>query len=136
MPETFVDSSAWIGTIRGRDRFHPLATQSYRRLLRGAQTLVTTNLVVAETYELLRRWEGHDIGIRFLRLLNESARVEKIYSGEPMERQAEKILTQYADQDFSYVDAVSFAVMRQRRMSEAFTFDHHFQVAGFILVPG
>jgi len=29
---------------------------------------------------------------------------------------------------------VSFAVMRQRRIMEAFTFDNHFAVAGFVLL--
>jgi len=51
-----------------------------------------------------------------------------------MEAQAVVILRRYKDQDFSYVDAVSFAVMQQREISEAFAFDHHFTTAGFTRV--
>jgi predicted nucleic acid-binding protein len=49
--------------------------------------------------------------------------------------QAEEILRRYAEQDFSLVDAVSFAVMRERGIAEAFAFDRHFLIAGFTLVP-
>jgi predicted nucleic acid-binding protein len=33
------------------------------------------------------------------------------------------------------VDAVSFAVMRQRGLTDAFAFDRHFLAAGFVLLP-
>jgi len=36
--------------------------------------------------------------------------------------------------DLSLVDAVSFEVMRQRGLNEAFAFDRHFGEAGFSLV--
>ena len=50
------------------------------------------------------------------------------------EARAFRLLRQYADQDFSYVDATSFVAMRHLSIREAFTFDHHFLVAGFSLV--
>jgi len=58
-----------------------------------------------------------------------------VYSNPDIEAQAEAILRHYSDQDFSYTDAVSFAVMRQRGIAEAFAFDNHFLTAGFTLVP-
>jgi len=36
---------------------------------------------------------------------------------------------------FSFVDGVSFAVMRQRKLRSAFAFDAHFATAGFSRVP-
>lgn len=41
----------------------------------------------------------------------------------------------YEDQGFSLCDAVSFQVMRARRIKTAFALDHHFQIAGFRMVP-
>ena len=40
-------------------------------------------------------------------------------------------LERFGDQPFSLVDAVSFEIMRRERLSQAFAFDHHFQVAGY-----
>lgn len=97
--------------------------------------MVTTTLVVAETHIAIRRAAGHLTALRFLRSLRESTRLEKVFSDAALEDAAEAILARYADQDFSLVDAVSFAVMRERDIGEAFAFDHHFLTAGFSLVP-
>ena len=48
---------------------------------------------------------------------------------------ARDILRRYDDQDSSYTDAVSFALMQQRELTEAFAFDHHSSVAGFVQFP-
>ena len=40
-----------------------------------------------------------------------------------------------ADQEFSFVDATSFAVMRGERIRHAFAFDQHFATAGFTRIP-
>ena len=50
-------------------------------------------------------------------------------------KQAEKILEKYQDQDFSYTDAVSFAVMRELKIGKAFAFYSHFSTAGFTTIP-
>jgi predicted nucleic acid-binding protein len=39
---------------------------------------------------------------------------------------------QHADKAWSLTDCISFAVMREKRLTEAFTSDQHFQQAGFI----
>jgi predicted nucleic acid-binding protein len=52
-----------------------------------------------------------------------------------MEERAYKILRQYADQEFSFVDSTGFAVMRSERIRHAFAFDQRFAAAGFLRVP-
>jgi predicted nucleic acid-binding protein len=44
-------------------------------------------------------------------------------------------LERYDDQDFSFADAVSFAVMTERGITDALTLDRHFQGAGFRVLP-
>jgi predicted nucleic acid-binding protein len=44
-------------------------------------------------------------------------------------------LERYEDRDFSFTDAVSFAVMSERRIREALTLDTHFAAAGFAVLP-
>jgi predicted nucleic acid-binding protein len=82
----------------------------------------------------MRMRVGYAPAQQFLRKVRESALVRRVFVPEAWETEAESLLQQYADQDFSYVDATSFVAMRRLRISEAFTFDHHFLVAGFALV--
>jgi uncharacterized protein len=51
------------------------------------------------------------------------------------EKEAEETLRKFADQDFSYTDAVSFAIMKEQSIKKAFSFDKHFQTMGFSRVP-
>jgi len=84
---------------------------------------------------LIRSGIGYQTAIAFLENIASSPQVVKIYSDSMLEEAAESILRQYQDQDFSYTDAVSFAVMKQNGITEAFSFDKHFVTAGFTLIP-
>ena len=84
---------------------------------------------------MIRRNMGYLPAINFLENIAASPRLVKIYSDSTLEKAAEKILRKYTDQDFSYTDAVSFAVMENNNIHNAFAFDSHFLTAGFTLVP-
>lgn len=133
--ELFVDAGAWIALADADDQYHQCAAQAYPELLRRYRRLVTTNLAIAEAYIVIRRALGHTAAMAFLDGLSASPRIEKVYSDPTLEVEAEHILRQYADQDFSYVDAVSFVLMRHRGLTNAFAFDQHFATAGFVCVP-
>jgi predicted nucleic acid-binding protein len=131
----FVDTGAWYAVVDKSDQYHKRATDTYPKLLSSYKHLMTTNLVMAETYILIRRALGHGSAILFLESLAASPRITKIYSDSNLEETAEDILRKYHDQYFSYTDAVSFAVMKQYRIVEAFSFDEHFVTAGFTIMP-
>jgi uncharacterized protein len=131
----FVDTGAWFSLVDNSDHYHERAIGIYPGLLKGYHHLTTTNLVIAETYILIRRTIGHQPAIAFLENIAASPRIMKIYSDSKMEDAAEDILRHYKDQDFSYTDAVSFALMKHYKIDHAFSFDRHFTTAGFILIP-
>lgn len=131
----FVDASAWIAVANENDNNHKAAVEVYPHLLADYQRLVTTNLVVVETYIALRHELGHRAALAFLENVRTSPRIERVFSTPALEQEAEAILRRYADQDFSYTDAVSFALMKARGIKEAFTFDKHFSVLGFRRIP-
>ena len=134
--EVFVDTSAWIAVSDGGDKYHPAARVAYQRLISDRCIFLTTNLVVAEAYIIIRRTGGHAQAIRLLRSLRGSPRLQRVWSDASLESQAEAILERHTDQDFSFTDAVSFAVMQERGIEEAFTFDRHFATLGFRMIPG
>jgi len=131
----FVDTGAWFALADLSDQYHAQAVDAYPKLLREFSGLITTNLVIAETYVLIRRNIGHQAAMIFLEKTAGSPRVVKIYSDNILEETAEDILRKYHDHNFSFTDAVSFAVMKQSGIDEAFAFDQHFVAAGFTIVP-
>ena len=133
--EIFVDAGAWIALNDRGDRYHSAAVSYHQRMLRDHRPLVTTNLVIAEAYINIRRAGGYQPAIRFLDSVRQSSRLTKVYSDAALEGEAEKLLRRFADQDFSLADAVSFAVMQARGITEAFAFDGHFVRAGFVVAP-
>lgn len=125
----FVDTSFWVGLTNRRDTRHAqaktlLATHDKDRL-------VTTNEVRGETWTFLRRRAGHEVAVRFLDTVTASPRVEVVRVSETVEADAEQWLRRRDDREFSWVDATSFATMRQLRTFEAFAFDGDFTAAGF-----
>lgn len=45
------------------------------------------------------------------------------------------LFARFADQEVSFTNCTSFALMRRHRLSRAFTFDRHFLAAGFEVLP-
>ena len=135
LEDLFVDTSGWIALADKDDSHHRAAASVYPSFLKNYRNLITTNLVIAETYILLVNELSHQIAIEFLEKLKASPRILKVYSDEDTEVEGESILAKYSDQDFSYTDAVSFVIMKRQKIKKAFSFDKHFVIAGFENTP-
>ncbi|MGH7584167.1 MAG: type II toxin-antitoxin system VapC family toxin [Gemmatimonadales bacterium] len=133
--EMFVDTSAWFALTDRATPGHRAVESALRDRLQKGTVLVTTNLVIAETHVLLLRRTTQRVALAFVREVGRppNAIVTSIHDLE--HAAVRDWLERYADQPFSFTDAVSFSVMRARRISEALTLDHHFAVAGFAVVP-
>ncbi len=131
----FIDTSAWLALADNDDAHHKKAVSAYPSLLKFHSALVTSNLVIAESYILILKELGHKAAISFLEGIKTSPRILKVYSNEKIEADAEEILAKYDDHNFSYTDAVSFAIMKELKIKKAFCFDKHFMTAGFAKIP-
>lgn len=132
----FADTGWWVAWALPSDARHGDALAMLSKLGRGEQIL-TTNHVVGETWTFLRRRAGHTYGVAYL------DRIEALQSGhglvvtrvsEDQERRALGWLREHDERNYSFVDATSFEVMRQRRLREALAFDGDFAAAGFVHV--
>jgi predicted nucleic acid-binding protein len=130
-----VDTSAWYALVDTGERVRPRVAQALRDAIEGRYRIITTNLIVAETHALLLRRFGHDVALAFLREIRSEPNVVVESSRELEESARRDWLERFDDQDFSLTDAVSFAVMSERRISSELTLDHHFSVAGFEVRP-
>ncbi len=134
MREVFVDTGAWVALALCGDRYHEAAKGVYPDLLHSSQ-LVTTNLILAEVYILLRKNSDSIASLEFLKSIHASPRITLVRVEEDLEGEAEEILAKFCEHQFSYIDATSFALMRKRKIAEAIAFDRHFSIPGFALIP-
>ena len=131
--EIFVDTSAWYPLVVATHADHAPLAAALRAAVKAHRRVVTTNLVVAETHALLLRRVGYETALTFVQTVDNAPNVVVRSTGE-LESAAERNwLARYSDQGFSLTDAVSFAVMTERRIRQALSLDHHFEVAGFEL---
>jgi predicted nucleic acid-binding protein len=134
--ELFVDASAWYPLARPDLPDHERLAQALDQAVRRGIRVVTTNLIVAEAHALLLRRPSREVALGFLQAVREPPNVV-VTSTPALEAAAiAQWLERYEDQDFSFADAVSFAVMAERGIQEALTLDRHFGAAGFRMVPG
>ena len=131
---TFVDSSFWIAIRNDRDQYHRRAIEWLGDPDGGP--LVTTNQVRGETWTFLRRRVGHPSASQFLATLERSRRTRVVFVSEEMEADALRWLRKHDERPYSFVDATSFVIMREARLTHALTTDTHFRQMGFQVLPG
>jgi predicted nucleic acid-binding protein len=128
MRKAFVDTSAWYGYVRKDDPDHVTT----KRLLKVWESrLVTTNFVLDETVTLVRARLGHAPAVQVGDTLRNPSVVELVRVTSEDEENAWRLFMKYHDQDFSFTDCTSFAIMRRLSLETAITTDHHFHQAGF-----
>jgi predicted nucleic acid-binding protein len=132
----FLDTSGWFAALSPREAKHRAALAAYQEWIEAGTELVTTNLIVAEMQILLMRGRGPGDGLRFLDSVYQDPTHHVVFVTRDLERAAvDHWLRRYRDQPLSLADAVSFEVMRSRRIRQALSLDAHFELAGFEPVP-
>lgn len=126
---TLADTSYWVALALSRDAHHAVATRLARQM---PTRIVVTNHVRGETWTFLRRRGGHRVATDFLDRIDADPRIEIATVTPEVEADAWRWLRRHDERAYSFVDAVSFAVMRRRRIREALAFDGDFTAAGFI----
>lgn len=127
----FVDTSFWAALFLEEDAHHASAARLWREM---SGPLLSTDLVLGETWTFVRRRGGHDAAVRVVDALTGSARLTVVRAGAAVEDDAWEWLHRHDEREYSFVDATSFAVMRRRRLREACAFDGDFAAAGFVEV--
>ena len=130
----FVDSGAWIALALTRDPLHGAAVAQWEILQAAGARLHTSIPVIIETFTFLERNANRDVALAWKESIYQPGTV-KILACELRDLQESWAYFQQRNlHKLSAVDATSFAIMKRARIRLAFTFDHHFAVAGFRLV--
>ena len=104
----FVDTSMFYAAADARDRSNARA----KAVLGAGDPLVTTDHVLAESWLLLRHRLGRPAAQRFWEAIRQgAAAIEDVGPGD---LEADWLIAAtFADQDFSFIDLTSFAVMQR-----------------------
>jgi uncharacterized protein len=132
----FADTGWWVAWALPGDSRHRDALGMLDALGRAEQVL-TSNLVVGETWTFLRRRDSHRTAVAFLDRVDALIKADRLVVHrvtEAQEAAAWEWLRRHDERVYSSVDATSFRVMRDRRLREALAFDQDFAAAGFVEV--
>jgi predicted nucleic acid-binding protein len=134
----FVDTGGWIAVSVASDSLHRVAQNYYEDLLSRRVPLFTSNFVLDETITRIRYDNGHAAACRFWDLYEQAEEqhlVTTLWVDAGVTQEALKIFRKYSDQSFSLTDCTSFVLMKLHSITEAFSFDSHFEILGYIRQP-
>ena len=134
--EVLADTGAWLAAFHSGDQYHQEAVGELRRLRGRGTRLIVTDLILAELHIHLLYGLGPVGAADHMATLKSDPLIEEVFTDAVLQESAmTRWIRQFADQSFSLTDSVSFAVMRARGIGAAFTFDRHFSIAGFRMLP-
>jgi predicted nucleic acid-binding protein len=129
--EIFIETSGFFAMLSSDDDRHAAAAKIVAAARKSKRSFVTTDYVLDETATLLKaRRKNHLIAKLFERLdQSQACRIE--WTDSDRFHDVREYFVKHADQDWSFTDCVSFAVMSNLRLRDALTKDAHFHQAGY-----
>ncbi len=125
------DTSAYFALADRTDRNHRSAIDFVEE---NEIPLVTTDLIVVETLNLVQVRLGHSKAIQIGRRLLNPALTTTLKVMESDVIQGWRIFQRYRDKEFSFTDCTTFALMGRAHISAAFAFDVHFRQYGRLII--
>ncbi len=127
----FLDTSAVYALADRGDARHELARQLLDALLTQGETLVTHNYVLVESLALLQHRLGAAPAAKFARSVSGFG---VLWVDQTLHAEAIRRWIRSSNRRVSFVDEVSFLVMKSRGIQVAFAFDRDFEDRGFRLL--
>lgn len=127
----FVDTVAWLAIVNKSDELHHTALQVKKILIENKATLTTTDFVVIETANSLSRLPMRRLATELIEFIMYSGLVGLVRANHDLIEQAWSLYKSRNDKEWSLTDCISFVVMKQNKITDAFTNNHHFEQSGF-----
>ena len=127
----FLDTQAWVTLLNASDSLHAVTEAEWNRLVRNGYSVLLTDWIVAETGNGLARTPVRRQFSAAVAKMLTSPRTRLVYVTEDLLARGLILYRQRSDKTWGLVDFVSFLVMQDEGVVEAFTNDEHFTQAGF-----
>jgi uncharacterized protein len=129
----FVDTSALYALADRADRNHDEARLRFSAVLKAAEGLLTHNYVLVESIALIQNRIGVAAALDLARTADN---FEIEWVDAKLHQEAIRALARSPKRRISFVDQVSFLVMRGRSVQTALAFDRDFEQEGFRVYSG
>lgn len=126
MKTVFIDTGAFYAALNKKDTHHQRTGDFFFAAKDKGWRLITSNFVIAETHALILNRLGREAALLFLKSLPTLI----VRATEEDEQRGKDIIFSYADKNFSYCDAVSFAIIERLSIKKVLAFDVHFKQYG------
>ena len=133
MDEVFADTNYLIALQIPRDSLHPIAVKLSAEL-RSSTLIVTSELVLLEfpTHFSRSGATARQQALATWKDLHRDPTVTIIPATLSLLESAATLYGRAGDKPWSLTDCASFVIMRERKIPNALTFDHHLEQAGFL----
>ena len=129
----FVDTSAWAGLFLPREGRHVQASACMERLLLSAR-LYSSDYVFTELVTLMGARAGFGAAWKAGEALRRHPTLFVLEVTPEIREEAWRLFRKYRDQEASFVDCTSFALITRNRIAKVFAYDRHFRLLGRVIV--
>jgi len=128
----FADTGYWIALLNPHDDLHDKAINLSKSL--KSITIITSQMVLTEVLnEFSKRGENfRKTTTQFIEALVQNPNILIIQQTDQQFQNGLELYKKRPDKQWSLTDCVSFLIMQEMDISEAFAYDKHFEQAGFI----
>jgi predicted nucleic acid-binding protein len=131
MKALFVDAGPLVAIVNPGDQHEAVARLGWLNLAAARHPLISTEHVLDEVATAICRAQSPRRAADWVTQQLNNRLIRWVSCGPEDWRAATEWLTRYSDQQINFTDALSFTLMRRLKITEAFTFDRHFILAGF-----
>jgi uncharacterized protein len=132
---SLIDTSYLLALELSNDSNHPLAQSHWKQVVHSLPVLVLTSYIFDEVVTFLNSRGRHAKAVQLGQMLLESPTIHFTHVDEATFHEGWDLFRIHRDKDYSLTDCLSFVVMRRMEIYTAYTFDHHFLQAGFLVEP-
>ena len=129
--EVFFDANYAVALVVRADEHHPTAKALAEEIARRGTRIVTTYAVMLEIGNSLAKQKHRSAAVGILDYLVADPTVEIVPFTTDLYSKSIRLYAERTDKNWGLTDCMSFIVMRERNITDALTFDRHFEQAGF-----
>jgi uncharacterized protein len=128
MNALLADTSFYVALLNPTDKWHSKARAISEEL---DSRVIVTEYVLLELGSALSRRKDRPLYLQVLHQLEDDRDTEIVPASQELFRRRLALFSRHRDKDWSLIDCISMSVMKQRRLTQSLTADHHFEQAGY-----